>query len=188
MSTIIVVSGPAGSGKGTVIAGALKQVPEYRLAKSLTTRAPRPEDTMYDYATEAEFEAAFERGELIERNYHFQAWYGKRIPSDDGAWLYEMDVEGAEETKKMFPQTKKVLIVPPEPLRETISKRMLKRAQETGKEMNESEFEIRLERAEYELKFSREHGVDLEILNAEGKQAESIAQLMALMRQELKQS
>src|SRR3990167_8780603 len=108
MSVVVLVSGPSGSGKDTIINKALEKLPEYKLGFSLTTREPRADDTKYKYAKSAqEFEEAYNRGELLERNEHFGNWYRKLGPPDEGNWILELDVKGAENARKHIPHAKK---------------------------------------------------------------------------------
>jgi guanylate kinase len=167
---------------------AVARVPEFRIGRSLTTRSPRPDDTMYDYATEAEFHAAFERGELLERDEHMGAWYGKRVPTDDGAWIIELDVHGAETAKQKLPQAIKVLIKPPDPMAETLRPRLEGRTPRSGEASPELEILLRLERAEYEVKYAREHGTDFVIVNRDGQIAQAVDELVAIMYWALRQA
>ena len=65
---MIVLSGPAGSGKGTVLSHLLKD-DKYRCSVSATTRAPRPgemDGVNYHFLTRQEFEDRIARGEMLE--------------------------------------------------------------------------------------------------------------------------
>ncbi|NLO73143.1 MAG: guanylate kinase [candidate division WS1 bacterium] len=66
---LLVVSGPSGVGKGTVIAGLLARQPHVQMSVSCTTRAPRPgeqEGREYYFVSAAEFERRQGTGELLE--------------------------------------------------------------------------------------------------------------------------
>ncbi len=181
MGAVILLSGPSGVGKGTLMSEALARVPLFRMGRSLTTRPYRTGDVMYDYASEEEFHAAFERGELLERNRHMGAWYGKRKPVDDGFWILELDVEGAESAFAQLDNAYKVLITPPEPIRATLEERVRRR--ETllpdDKRMTEEQIEDRLDRAMYEIEFSLGHNPYRVIVNDDAITATS--ELMSLM-------
>ena len=65
---LVVVSGPAGSGKGTVN-GMLLKSPEYAFSVSATTRAPRPGEVHgknYYYITRSDFEQRIANGDMLE--------------------------------------------------------------------------------------------------------------------------
>jgi len=184
MGAIVLVSGFSGAGKGTIIRRALLEVPEYRMGRSVTTRPYRPGDeAMYDNVSEADFTAALEKGDLLESNQHFDAWYGKRVPSDDGPWVYEVDVEGAEEIRKQLPHAVKVFILPPEPTIENLRRRILERAERLGDPISDEQVDKRLGRVPHEIEFSRAHGPVFEIINDDLKV--SVPLLVTFLRQQL---
>lgn len=186
MVTIVSTVGPSGVGKGVTCQIALSLVPEYRGARSLTTRPCRNDDVMYDYASsEDEFMAAFNRGELIEFDRHHFHLYGKRVPADDGPWLYELDVNGAITLKRKYPQTRQVLLVPPAPMRQVLEERMVSRAEKTGVPISAEQLQARVDRADYEITTAREHGVDLEIVTHTGQQQQIGEQMADFMRKQL---
>lgn len=170
MGVIILVSGPSGAGKDTIINAVVKQLPDFQIGFSLTTRAPEPGDTKYHYAASlAEFDAAFTNGELLERDEHMGAWYGKLVPPNDGNWILELDVHGAEAAKAKLPDAYKVLIIPPgqtlSDRRYWLEHRIRERAKDSGRTLDEDDLRRRLDRAPYEIDFSRQHHPDLVIVN-----------------------
>ena len=69
---LVIISGPAGSGKGTVVKKLLSGHSELRLSVSATTRAPRPEDehgVTYYFITKEEFKQRIDDGQMLEYNY-----------------------------------------------------------------------------------------------------------------------
>ena len=69
--SLIVISGPAGSGKGTIVKYLLED-PNYCVSISTTTRAPRADDipgVTYNFVTADEFKSMIARGELAELRY-----------------------------------------------------------------------------------------------------------------------
>ena len=65
----VVISGPSGSGKGTVVQELLRRYPQFRLSISVTTRAPRPDEIHgkhYFFITDREFETLRNSGGLLE--------------------------------------------------------------------------------------------------------------------------
>jgi guanylate kinase len=99
---IIVVSGPGGVGKGTVVTELVRADPRLVLSRSWTTRAPRPgeDDDAYTWVTEDDFLGAIAEGRFLEWN-HFlgSAYYGSPLPdpTDDRDLVLEIDVNGARQ-------------------------------------------------------------------------------------------
>ena len=102
---LIVLSGPSGSGKGTIIKSLLQKRPDTVLSVSVTTREPRPgevEGVHYFFRTRAEFERMIEEKKLLEYAEYNGNYYG--TPEDSiKKWLdegknviLEIEVQGAE--------------------------------------------------------------------------------------------
>ena len=102
---LIVLSGPSGSGKGTIIKSLLQQREDTVLSISVTTRAPRPgeEDGVhYFFRTREEFEELIRRNALLEFAEYNGNYYGTPEEAITG-WLnqgknvlLEIEVQGAE--------------------------------------------------------------------------------------------
>ncbi len=138
---LIVVSGPSGVGKGTVLRrvfeeGALPLV----MSVSATTRAKRPgevDGVDYYFLTRGDFLARRARGEFLEsfEVYPGGAWYGTLTEPvlrqlELGKWVVlEIDVKGAEEVLKTFPDAVTVFVLPPSP--EVLEKRLRGRGTES---------------------------------------------------------
>ena len=76
---LIILSGPSGSGKGTIIKRLLQERADTVLSVSATTRAPRPgelNNVHYYFKTRAEFEELIERGALLEYAEYNGNYYG----------------------------------------------------------------------------------------------------------------
>lgn len=95
---VIVISGPGGVGKGTVVAELVAQDSSLALSQSWTTRDQRPgeADNSYNFVTESEFRAAIEAGGFLEWDHHFENFYGSPVPAPtDDDLVLEIDVNGA---------------------------------------------------------------------------------------------
>lgn len=120
---LVVVSGFAGTGKGTVMKGLLAQYAEqYALSVSMTTRAPRPNERHgieYIFASKEEFEQKIAADGLIEYACYCDNYYG--TPKDyveqqleaGKDVLLEIEIQGALQVKKKFPEAVLVFVLPP---------------------------------------------------------------------------
>lgn len=96
---VIVISGPGGVGKGTVVAELVSNDANLALSQSWTTRDQRPgeADDAYNFVSEAEFKAAIDAGGFLEWDHHFDNYYGSPVPAPtDGDLVLEIDVNGAQ--------------------------------------------------------------------------------------------
>ena len=118
---LIVVSGPAGSGKGTVNAKLLAS-DEYAFSVSATTRAPRPgevDGVNYYYVTKEEFERRIANGEMLEYTQYCGNYYGTPLREalavlESGKnLLLEIEVEGALNVKRLYPEAVLIMLLPP---------------------------------------------------------------------------
>ena len=119
---LIVVSGPSGAGKTTVIDLAMKRLPELRFSVSATTRAPREgekEGEDYFFVTKERFLEMVERGELLEHAEYVGNFYGtprEPVERQRGQGLdvvLDIEVQGANQIKTMLPETVAVFLTTP---------------------------------------------------------------------------
>lgn len=114
---IIVVSGPGGVGKGTVVRRLIDRDPDLWLSRSWTTRAPRPGESpeAYEFVTRQQFEDRIESGGFLEHAEFLGDLYGTPVPEDvDGPdLLLEIDVQGAAQVAQRHPDALLVLLVTP---------------------------------------------------------------------------
>ncbi|MCR5794875.1 MAG: guanylate kinase [Solobacterium sp.] len=120
---LIVISGPSGVGKGTVISKFINDEDlKLSLSVSMTTRARREgekEGVNYYYVTEEEFLRARENGELLESAEFVGNYYGtpmfevNRIRGEGRNVLLEIDVQGCLQVIEKAPDALTIFIVPP---------------------------------------------------------------------------
>ncbi|MBF1999227.1 MAG: guanylate kinase [Synechococcales cyanobacterium C42_A2020_086] len=162
---LIVLTGPSGVGKGTILRSLLKRHPELYLSTSVTTRSPRPGEVNgrdYIFVTRAEFERMVAQGELLEWAEFAGNGYGTpRRPVEEqirqGKWVVlEIELQGARQIRQTFPSAFRIFILPPS-LRE-LEYRLRHRAQDS-----EEAIVRRLERAKTEVNAADEF--DIQIIN-----------------------
>jgi guanylate kinase len=122
---VLVITGPSGVGKGTLIRALRERVPGLELSVSATTRRPRPGETQgrdYHFLTEEEFERRLEAGEFLEHATYAGNRYGTprseldRVlsgPGDARALVLEIELEGARQVREALPEAVQVFLLPP---------------------------------------------------------------------------
>lgn len=117
----IVLSGPSGSGKGTIVRELIKDE-QFLLSISATTRSPRQgeeEGVHYFFKTKEAFEAMIQEDELLEYAQFCGNYYGtpKAFIEDSVKngkdVILEIEVEGAMQIKKIYPEAIFIFVVPP---------------------------------------------------------------------------
>src|SRR5437763_13444893 len=102
---VLVVTGPSGVGKGTLIRELLRRRPDYELSISATTRAPRPGEVDgrdYHFLSAEEFERRLARGEFLEHALYAGHMYGTPRSEVDRArdnLVLEIEVQGARQVR-----------------------------------------------------------------------------------------
>ena len=119
---LIVLTGPSGVGKGTLLRLLLKRHPELYLSISLTTRQPRPSEVdgkHYYFVSRDKFEQMLTEGELLEWAEYAGNYYGtprsaveQKIQLGQSVIL-EIEVVGARKIHKTFPTALRIFILPP---------------------------------------------------------------------------
>ena len=139
---LIVVSGPSGAGKGTVLAHTIASYPTLRYSVSVTTRKPRAgenEGVNYYFKTLEEFEELLSKGEFLEYQKVYDNYYGTpfskvRQQLNEGYdVVLEIDVKGALEVKNKYPDAVMIFISPAK--RETIEERLRGRSTESEEQL-----------------------------------------------------
>ncbi|MBQ8209307.1 MAG: guanylate kinase [Clostridia bacterium] len=121
-SKLVIVSGPSGAGKDTIVNELLKRDSSLSLSVSATSRAPRGNEqngVEYYFISAKEFLEKSEQGDFIEFARYGSNYYGtlkedvqKRIDSGKIVILV-IEVKGAEGVKKLYPEALSVFIMPP---------------------------------------------------------------------------
>lgn len=164
---IIVIVAPSGTGKSTLINRLKTDYPELVWSVSSTTRPMRPNEVHgkdYYFVSVEEFEQHIAAGNFIEWFKVHNDYKGtSRLFVDQGlrnGWtmLFDVDVQGADALKKIYPQAKVIFIEPPSV--EELEKRLRNRKTDT-----EDQIRIRLENARKEL--ARKNDYDFLIMNDE---------------------
>jgi guanylate kinase len=160
---LIVITGPSGVGKGTLVKLLTKKYPEIYLSISATTRKPRPgeiEGKSYYFLDRTEFEEMIAGHRLLEWAEYAGNYYGTprdRVQEqlDQGKLvLLEIEVIGAGLVKEIFPEATRIFILPPNLT--VLEKRLRNRGSES-----EDNIKKRLERAIDELILSKDFEYEL---------------------------
>ncbi len=168
---LIVLTGPSGVGKGTLLKHLCQRHPDLQVSVSLTTRTPRPGEIpgqSYIFVSREEFQAAIQAGELLEWAEYAGNYYGTpRQPVaqalQQGKWvILEIEVVGARQIRQNFPEAHLVFICPP--TGETLAQRLRQRGQDS-----ETAIQKRLARAKEELAAAPEF--DAQVVNDDLAQA-----------------
>ncbi len=160
MARVFVITGPSGVGKGTLIRGLCRRVPELELSVSATTRAPRPgeqDGVAYHFLSAEEFDRRVREHDFVEHATYAGRRYGT-LRSElearlrDGIPLVlEIEIQGARQVREAMPEAVAVFIAPPS--RDALRARLVGRGTD-----DTAQIESRLQSAERELAAQPEFG------------------------------
>lgn len=162
---LVVLTGPSGVGKGTLVRALLNRHPELYLSISATTRSPRQgevEGNDYYFLSKSAFETMIEQNQLLEWAEYADNYYGTpRAKVEEKInqgliVLLEIEVIGAKAVKNSFPDALRIFIIPP-------SIEELEHRLRSRKTDSEAAILRRLDRAKEELAVSEEF--DKRIIN-----------------------
>lgn len=175
---IVVVSGPGGVGKGTVVRRLLERDPRLWLSRSWTTRAPRPGEApdAYRFVTPEEFEEHARGGGFLEWAEFLGNRYGTPVPDapPDRDVLLEIEVEGARQVKEQFPDA--LLIALDAPTRDEQAARL------QGRGDTPEQVESRVAKAPEELRAARQLGARMVVNDELERTVDELERLIAEAR------
>mgnify|MGYP000358890414 FL=1 len=158
LKKLIIITGPSGVGKGTVVKELLDRNRDIWLSISATTRNPRmgeKDGENYYFISDERFKDMIDKKEFLEWAQFAGNYYGTPLSSVNEKIekgfivLLEIEVEGAKQIKEKFPESLSIFLLPP-------SKAELeKRIRNRGTEKEEA-IDRRLSRADYEIASSDE--------------------------------
>ncbi|MFO8040643.1 MAG: guanylate kinase [Sodalinema sp.] len=163
---LIVLTGPSGVGKGTLLRSLRQRHPELYLSISATTRTPRPgevDGVDYYFLSRSEFEEKIAQDAFVEwaefaGNYYGTPRQSLETQMAQGHWvILEIEVEGARQVRRTFPEALLVFVRPP-------SFAELERRLRGRDRDSEDAIQRRLERAKEELQAADEF--DVQVTNA----------------------
>lgn len=162
---LIVLTGPSGVGKGTLVRSLLQRHPQLYLSISATTRSPRAgeiDGEHYYFVSRSDFEKMIAENQLLEWAEFAGNYYGTpRLPIEQQiaqgkSILLEIELEGARQIHQSFPSALRIFILPPS------FAELEKRLRDRSSDADEA-IARRLQRAQVEVDAAEEF--DLQIVN-----------------------
>ncbi len=161
---LMIISGPSGVGKGTIVKTIISRRADVVESVSCTTRPPRAGEVdgkHYFFISREEFQRRIEENGFLEYDEHFGNIYGTPRPFVEETLksksiILEIEVEGAMQVKKSYPDCVLVMVVPPSI--EELRRRLQGRDSESAEQI-----ENRLSRIEYE--YSKKDLYDYIVVN-----------------------
>ena len=153
LKKLIIITGPSGVGKGTVVNKLLDKNKDIWLSISATTRNPRvgeKDSENYYFISEESFKDMIDKKEFLEWARFAGNFYGTPLSTVNEKIekgfivLLEIEVEGAKQIKEKFPEALSIFLLPPS--KEELEKRIRNRGTE-----KEEAIDRRLSRANYEI-------------------------------------
>lgn len=151
--SLIIISGPSGSGKDTVLKKLFEKMPEIEFSISSVSRPMREGEIQgekYNFITPEQFEQMIVDDALLEYNIYCGNYYGtpkapvERCIASGGEIILEVDVNGAANVRKNCPDNFSVFIAPPsfDVLRNRLTNRGTETAEVIEKRLNQAKNEL----------------------------------------------
>ena len=179
--SLIVLSGPAGSGKGTIVK-LLLQDEDYKVSISTTSRAPRADDipgVTYNFVTAEQFLEMIAKGELAEFAEYVGNFYGTPVKGIEELLatgknvILEIETQGALQIKSRFPEALLIWLSPPD--YETLEARLRGRGTNTDEDIKR-----RLTAAKREMQFLPHY--DYIVVNEKGLAGEAAERIREIVK------
>jgi guanylate kinase len=119
MKPTLVITGPSGVGKGTLIKRLLDRMPDLTLAVSATTRKPRDGEVNgvdYHFLSPDDFDLKVRNGEFVEHAEYAGNRYGtlrSELDRPGTGTVLEIDVQGARQVRETLPEAVRIFVEPP---------------------------------------------------------------------------
>ena len=161
---LFVLSGPSGTGKGTVCNEIMMREDELTISVSATTREKRIGETdgeTYHYVSKDDFLGMIDRDEMLEYAIYYGNYYGtpkktvEELLLDGKDVMLEIEPQGALQVKKLFPEAVLIFLVPPSMAE--LKNRLITRGRESAEEI-----EQRITNAKWELEQADKYTVLIE--------------------------
>jgi len=168
---LFVITAPSGTGKTAIIDIIRKKVEGIGYSVSHTTRPPRREEVNgvhYCFVVREDFEKMIEAHEFVEWAIVYDHLYGTPVSSIDSTLssgrdlLLDLDIQGAQEIKKQFPEATLIFILPP-------SLKILHERLQRRSAQDDTNIALRMEKAVEEIRKCRDY--DFLIINDDLNQA-----------------
>ena len=180
---LLIISGPAGSGKGTVNAHLLK-TGDFVYSISATTRLPRPgevDGVNYHFITREDFTSRIDSDDMLEYTEYCGNFYGtpkkeaEAVLDSGKNLILEIEVDGATQIKAKYPEAVLIMLLPPS--FKVQEQRLRGRGTETEEKICE-----RLSRTKDELHFADRY--DYVVYNFDGKDKEAAEKILSIVSAE----